>query len=303
MASRVASVESQIPKLQSALQSFIASPAAFKIVNTISPTSTSPQPQTLFILDSSFNPPSKAHLALARRALASSNNSYPKPHRLLLLFSTHNATKVTSDTEFISRLAMMILFAEDLVDSLSSNEIAGTSSDTHEGSVAVDIGLTNTPYYTDKTAAIVNTEPPPYPTTPVHVHLVGYDNILRILDPKYYQDYHPPLSALATYFDAGHRFRITQRPADPADPTSDGFGTAEQQVQYVIALKEGSLENEGFQANWAGQLDLVSATEGVGISSTRVRKAVEEDEWDIVENLCTEGVAAWLAAGGLKAPQ
>jgi nicotinamide-nucleotide adenylyltransferase len=38
---------------------------------------------------------------------------------------------------------------------------------------------------------------------------------------------------------------------------------------------------------------------GMGISSTRVRKAAKDKQWDEVGRLCTEGVAAWLTEEGL----
>jgi nicotinamide-nucleotide adenylyltransferase len=38
---------------------------------------------------------------------------------------------------------------------------------------------------------------------------------------------------------------------------------------------------------------------GMGISSTRVRKAANEKQWDEVGRLCTDGVTAWIREEGL----
>ena len=59
-------------------------------------------------------------------------------------------------------------------------------------------------------------------------------------------------------------------------------------------LKNGARENDGFKSGWGQNIDMVEANEGVGISSTRVRNAAKEGRWDVVEELCTEGVAAWI---------
>jgi nicotinamide-nucleotide adenylyltransferase len=37
----------------------------------------------------------------------------------------------------------------------------------------------------------------------------------------------------------------------------------------------------------------------VGISSTRVRRAAGEGEWELVRELCSEGVAEWVRDQGL----
>jgi nicotinamide-nucleotide adenylyltransferase len=62
----------------------------------------------------------------------------------------------------------------------------------------------------------------------------------------------------------------------------------------VDDLKNGVREKDGFKSEWGQNIDMVQANDGVGISSTRVRNAAKEGKWDIVEDLCTEGVAAWM---------
>jgi nicotinamide-nucleotide adenylyltransferase len=277
MASRIAAIRKALPEFESALTSFASSPAKFRVVRTVKPSTT--QPRTLYILDSSFNPPSIAHLRLATAALKDSAPSEQGPCRLLLLFSTHNADKAPSPASFVQRIALMTVFAEDL---------------SRTADVSIDIGLTKEPYYSDKSAAIAETTPPFYSSRPIHIHLVGYDTLIRFCNPKYYPKHDPPLSALKPFFDAGHKLRVTQRPTDARDASSDAFGTVEEQQHYLQRLKDGAEEHAGFERAWGAHIDMVPAEEGVGISSTRVRNAAKDGRWDLVGELCTEGVAAWL---------
>ncbi|KAF2690612.1 Nucleotidylyl transferase [Lentithecium fluviatile CBS 122367] len=294
MASRIASLRSLLPDLESALHSFTSSPSKFRVVRTVNPTT--PQPKTLYILDSSFNPPSRAHLWLAASAVKDELPTDHRPYRLLLLFSTHNADKAPSPASFVQRIALMTIFAEDLSRILKPPTPCSGVAD-----ISIDIGLTKEPYYTDKSAAIATTTPPFYPSAPRHVHLVGYDTLIRFCNPKYYPNADPPLSALAPFFAAGHKLRVMQRPYDPEDASSKEFGTVEEQREFVRALMHGKREAEGFKREWGGHIDFVSGGEGVGISSTRVRNAAKEGAWGEVGRLCTEGVAAWVRDQGLYA--
>ncbi|KAL2352781.1 hypothetical protein BJ546DRAFT_1027821 [Cryomyces antarcticus] len=289
MTTRLTRTRSLLPTLTSALQSFQSSSSKFQIVRTVNPSSTSSpppaNPKTLYILDSSFNPPSIAHLALATSALTSaSSQHHARPHRLLLLFSTHNADKAPSAASFPQRLVLMTLLAEDL---LSTFQPPSSSAPAHEDAdaLAVDIGLTTAPYYTDKSAAIAASDV--YPSHPVHIHLVGFDTLTRFFNAKYYPDFDPPLSAVAPFFDAGHRLRVTLRP-------DDEFGSAAQQREYLAKIARGEREGEGARREWAELIEMVDADESVGVSSTRVRRAAKKGDWEEVERLCTRGVAEWV---------
>jgi nicotinamide-nucleotide adenylyltransferase len=289
MASRIASIRAMLPDLEAALHSFTSSPSKFRVVRTVNATNT--QPRTLYILDSSFNPPSIAHLTLATSALTQHAPSEAAPCRLLLLFSTYNADKAPSPASFVQRVALMTVFAEDVSRHLKSQQ---STQQQDIAGISIDIGLTKEPYYSDKSAAIRETTPPFYSSDPIHVHLVGYDTLIRFCNPKYYPKYDPPLSALRPFFDAGHKLRVTQRPADPSDESSNEFGTVEEQERYLQRLRDGEEEKNGFVPAWGNNIDMAKAEAGVGISSTRVRNAAKDGEWDTVNELCTNGVAAWL---------
>ncbi|KAF2872769.1 hypothetical protein BDV95DRAFT_628307 [Massariosphaeria phaeospora] len=296
MTSRLSAIRRMLPDFESALHSFTTGPSKFRIVHTVNPTRV--LPKTLYILDSSFNPPSIAHLALATSALRQSARSDGTPHRLLLLFSTHNADKAPSPASFEQRIALMTVFAEDLDKELQSKREEEERADAE--SVTIDIGLTKEPYYTDKSSAIASTSPNPYPSAPTHVHLVGYDTLIRFCNPKYYPDHTPPLAALSPFFAAGHKLRVTQRPSVPSDAASAQFGSAGEQARYVQRLRDGGAEKDGFERAWAERIEVVvQPDEGLGVSSTRVRGKAAERDWEGVGELCTVGVAAWMREEGL----
>ncbi|KAI9642727.1 hypothetical protein NHQ30_008458 [Ciborinia camelliae] len=84
------------------------------------PQSPSETPQTLYILDSSFNPPTRAHAHICLSALrdhyASSELRHTKA-RLLLLLSTQNADKKITGATLEQRLVGIECFANDLLTS------------------------------------------------------------------------------------------------------------------------------------------------------------------------------------------
>jgi len=280
-------------EMKQALDAFLSSPAAFRVVKTISDdaaTTSRVHAKTLFILDSSFNPPQVAHLSLATAALAASRTRYSLPHRLLLLFSTHNADKSPTPAAFEHRLAMMVLFAQDLSRKLSAS---GEHGQGDQDSVAIDVGLTTKPYYNDKSAEIDNLGT--YPGSPRHIHLVGFDTFTRIFTAKYYTSHSPPLSALDSFFEK-HGLRITVRPVDDGGE----YATAEAQKGYWRGIRDGEMEHEGGKAAWAEEIEMVDAEdEAAGVSSTRIRNAVEKQDWSELGKLCTPSVAEYVKEQGL----
>jgi len=281
--------------MKQALESFLKSSATFRVVETIPsdvPAASEAHAKTLFILDSSFNPPQVAHLSLATSALAASRSRYPLPHRLLLLFSTHNADKSPTPAAFEHRLAMMSLFAQDLSRKLSSD--GSSSEEGKASSVAIDVGLTTKPYYNDKSAEIDMMEA--YPGSPRHIHLVGFDTFTRIFTAKYYPSHSPPLSALEPFFEK-HGLRITVRP----DKDGGGeYATAEAQKEYWKSIKDGEMEDVGGKAVWAEEIEMVEAEdEAADVSSTKIRNAVQQGDWAEVGKLCTPSVAKYVKEQGL----
>ena len=269
----------------SALKDFASSSATFRVLRSI-PTNNTPDSsptKSLYVLDSSFNPPSCMHMQIATSALQYDRGA--KPHRLLLLFATQNADKAPKPASFEDRLVMMTLFAQEL------QYEAGKSL--KEGRPAVDIGVTKLPYYHDK--ATSTDESGIYNGQPEQVHLTGFDSLIRVFNAKYYPPDHT--FAVLEPFLSKHRLRVTYRP-------DDEWGGREEQNNYVQDIADGKREREGAKSEWADRIELVEGkAEGEEVvSSTKARKAAKNDprslgkyvtpavrDWITSENLYLEG--------------
>lgn len=263
----------------SLLKQFASSPKDFAVLTSI-PEHTPPA-KTLFVLDSSFNPPTRAHLRIATSAL---RETLDPGSRLLLLLATQNADKPSKPASFEDRLAMMELFAHDLRSHLaaSSPEGSGSTGDLP----AVDICVTKKPYFVDKATAIETSGV--YSSMLEQVHLTGYDTLIRIFNTKYYPPEHT-LQPLASLFSK-HRLRVTMRPGDE-------WGINEDQEEFLRALARGDREAEGGSREWAKKIQLVEGRKPTEppVSSTRAREAIESAIEDL-EWLVPERVRRYLLA-------
>ncbi|KAF1820261.1 Nucleotidylyl transferase [Dissoconium aciculare CBS 342.82] len=305
-----------VTEFESVLSTFESSDRKFQIVKTIYPRldrssslphaviedhaplepNSADSPKTLIILDSSFNPPSNAHQNLALRSLSKSYISrFTGPHRLLLLFAVLNADKGgSSPAAFPQRLTMMSLFAQDLLQTMLNDRASSEAEQNFEeySPVPIDIGITKVPYYTDKSIAIASTRSQLdgnliYPDFPKHMHLLGFDTLIRFFNPKYYPSFDPPLSALKDFFEPGHRLRATMRPDDASDQVAE-------QRSWLNRLEQGQMEVDGGKREWSNQIELVEPNQQQGVSSTKIRKAAAEGNWQTVKGLCPEVIASWI---------
>jgi nicotinamide-nucleotide adenylyltransferase len=115
---------------------------------------------SLLVLDSSFNPPTRAHMHLLSAAARRLGTS-----RALLLLAKQNADKPIVGANLCQRLEMMA-------------EVATAS----EPPDSVLCGVTAHPLFVDKTVALQSL----CGTDARVVVLVGFDTWVRIIDPKYY---------------------------------------------------------------------------------------------------------------------
>ncbi|KAL8994590.1 MAG: hypothetical protein Q9169_005486 [Polycauliona sp. 2 TL-2023] len=294
------STSAHIPHYRTPLQSFSSSPSTFLVLHTLptsnAPSSPHPRIKTIHVLDSSFNPPTRAHLRIALSALTSTNND-SKPQRLLLLLATQNADKAPKPAAFEQRLAMMTILAQDILDEYRSTARSqGSTADSpdEETSLAVDIGVTKHPYFHDKAISIEDSKhyaDSSLSEQPQQVHLLGFDSLIRLLDTKYYPPAHrlDPLSALFNR----HRIRVTRRTDD-----GDQYGTVKEQDGIWQALARGERESEGGKREWAEKIEMVEG-EGDAVSSTKVRDGVEKGDWALVERLVGKGVRGYVEEKGL----
>ena len=115
---------------------------------------------SLLVLDSSFNPPTRAHMHLLGAAAQRLGTA-----RTLLLLAKQNADKPVVGASLCQRLEMMA-------------EIAAAS----EPPDSMLCGVTAHPLFVDKTLALQRL----CGTDARIVILVGFDTWVRIIDPKYY---------------------------------------------------------------------------------------------------------------------
>ncbi|KAK4239239.1 hypothetical protein C8A03DRAFT_14372 [Achaetomium macrosporum] len=320
-----------------ALSSFQNSSSKLQIICTVAPTQQHhggppPQgddqpaplpprsrPRTLIVLDSSFNPPTRAHLRMATSAIHDLTHKHGQrlgTLRLLLLLSINNADKGLKPAAFDKRLAMMWAFARDVQHSLRGNEHGSASvdgpdgsSDAEEEALSVDLGLAKMPYFHEKSAALAGLDF--YKGTDEglgdgvgdteQVFLVGYDTLIRIFNPKYYgppvesaaqlasSEPSPMWKALGPFFGRA-KLRVIMR-------TGDEWGDEEQQRTYL----ENLLKAEGL-GKVLGSQDLGSRIEMVEgrrvgedvISSTLARAAAKARDGDRLDLMVTAGVRWWM---------
>jgi nicotinamide-nucleotide adenylyltransferase len=253
---------------RSALHDFANSSNNFQIVRSV-PQSQPPSPtKTLYVLDSSFNPPSKAHSLLAKNAITNDNGT--RPARLLLLLATVNADKKFKPAALEDRLAMMTLMAYELHENLPNVPV-------------IDIGITKKPYFSDKAESIDQSG---IYGDIEQVHLTGFDTLTRIFNAKYYPE-DQKLRVLDPFLSK-HRLRATYRPGDD-------FGSREDQDHYVEGISDGSREDEGMKKEWRDRVEMVDdAKDGEGISSTEARKASKEKDWDELNGYVGKEVSQYI---------
>lgn len=136
----------------------------------------SSSPISVAILDSSFNPPTSAHLSLL---LNDPSDLSHDAH--LLLFSTSNADKGTGkegDATPLQRIEMMEILANEATRRLKLRH-----GDNHEPAVAV--GIVDHPLIAPKSTLIKDHFKTLKVETQLH-YLVGADTIPRFFSPKYY---------------------------------------------------------------------------------------------------------------------
>lgn len=189
------------------------------------------------ILDSSFNPPTRAHLALATApyptllqpwtsALQESRNS--AYDATLLLLSVRNADKqlAPGDASYVQRLEMMILLAQDIVlgrGRLVNNDTPGLTREYDNVAVAI----IDEPTFVGKSRSLLQflrhhlsrlfeasagVVPSPAdndtPATmlrtvlPRLAFLVGVDTLERLFAPRYYMSEDAMLAALRNFFSS-----------------------------------------------------------------------------------------------------
>ncbi|ERS97495.1 cytidylyltransferase [Sporothrix schenckii 1099-18] len=321
-------VAAEVSFFAKALAGFAKSGAKFEVVCSVSrrhvvsspasPSSSLPSPlvpparqrsqiHSLVILDSSFNPPTRAHMKLATSALL--DCLCAPPHqllstRLLLLLSVNNADKAPKPASFAQRLVLMLALARD-----THAELAQHKNDRLD--IPIDIGLTSEPYFHHKSNAIAVSPfyvRPSFPSAPVdrptpdQLFLLGYDTLIRLFDPKYYPpadaDGAPaipeglpadatPMQIALTPLLRRARLRVTTRP-------DDQWGDEVAQRAWVAGTVDAL---GGPTEQWASRIQLdTGADPGTqAVSSTVVRAASQTGDTETLRALVGPAVLERLA--------
>lgn len=170
------------------------------------------RPLRISVLDSSFNPPTLAHLALANsprpsyRDDSEENSEIPDAHGYdakLLLLSVKNADKSlkAGDATYQQRLEMMLLLSKDV--RASTNIDTSHSFPEHE-SANVAIAIIDKPTFVGKSTALLDflqrrlTTPLPFELT----FLVGLDTLERLFSLRYYTSETDMLASLRQFLSA-----------------------------------------------------------------------------------------------------
>lgn len=324
-----------LPRLQSALRQFQSSGSPFQLLGDSAPR----RCKTLVVLDSSFNPPTIAHMHMAISALQdlreqkaiaatlrggdaarqvstahaeSTGSNENDGTRLLLLLAVNNADKAPKPAPFEQRLLLMHHFAED-VRRAWQQAVRGVASTEHVA-VPVDIGLTAHPYFHDKSAAIAASPQYEFPSLPAaaspateQMFLAGYDTLIRIFNPKYYT------APVATEGVKAVDETPMQTALGPffararlriTMRTDADWGGRDDQLRYVESLVGGEeLDRAGGRREWAKRVDMVEAMEqddDLVLSSTEARDAVEGKDWGKLRRLVPQGVAGCIEKGDVS---
>lgn len=218
---------------------------------------------SLAVLDSSFNPPTRAHL----HVLAAAMKQLGLTHSLLLL-AKQNADKQIVGANLVQRLEMMDRIA-------AAAEPAGT----------VLCGVTAHPLFVDKAVALRALCERPDARVVV---LVGFDTWVRIIDPKYYAAGGLD-AALRQIFDAVEVIVASREQTS----TSDSIAplSAQEQEKVVRELPDHVTRNRLHF--------LYNEPEMAPLSSSALRQAIAEGSRDTVRSMLPDCLRSYVDDAGL----
>ncbi|KAI9258033.1 hypothetical protein BDA99DRAFT_561472 [Phascolomyces articulosus] len=217
--------------------------------------------KNILVLDSSFNPPTKAHVALVHTTL----DHFP-PNTFtgcLFLFTCNNVDKPLSGASPPQRLAMMTLIADHMASF-----------------VPTAVGTTASGRFIDKAKALEETLDTNNDKKHEFYFIVGHDTMVRLLDPKYYQGV-PVEKALAPFFQHS-RLICVDRP---------GFGDMESFWEQVKQDHPWLLQEE--ENKKVERIELKN-NQAQNISSTLARSMVFKHQWDQLNTVVDPKISDYI---------
>ncbi|GME97506.1 catalytic activity protein [[Candida] boidinii] len=264
------------PNFTNELKKFLNSNLNFNILFNSNPSGLIvPLTNNLCILDSSFNPPHKGHFSLVKQCILHNFNSDHNQLNIttinnksvLLLLSVNNVDKKAQPAKFEDRLEMMYILASKISDELG---------------ISVSIGITKFAMFTDKSKEInsyINNLKieengnVTYSNNIKLIFLMGYDTLIRVLNPKYYLP-HSLKDSLSEFMENCDLFTLTRSSASDAESSStENNQEINSQFQYLQDIKENKIE--GIPKEWGPKIHLVNGdSSSISISSSEIRKNV-----------------------------
>ncbi|KAJ7762041.1 hypothetical protein DFH07DRAFT_883440 [Mycena maculata] len=210
------------------------------------------QPLQISILDSSFNPPTLAHLALANASRPTIGTGAGRDYDAkIYLLSVRNADKSlkSTDASYVQRLEMMLRLAQDSVAHSAGDELS------HQ----VAIGIIDEPTFVGKASKLLafleqrisglGFAPP----RPQLTFLLGLDTLERVLAPRYYGSSPTDPEAEAKMFSSLDKLFseehddariVCARRASSSDPEDATLARAERFLsdQRIVLIDIGEAE-------------------------------------------------------------
>jgi len=224
---------------------------------------------SITVLDSSFNPPHRAHLFLATLCQT------PAPGRTtanLLLFSLTNVEKVPSpsDPSLAQRMHLITL----LLPHLPSNTA---------------VGLLNDPTFAGKSKTIhayLSTNFPDRPKPELRF-VIGADTLTRFFADRYYTKTPGGMdAAMRTFFEDEGCTLISARRGGDEEKRNEEELMKNEWARNMVEKGKVIIAGTGLE-------------DRVGISSTKVRNAVKDNNWETVDALVVPEIAKYIRESGL----
>lgn len=275
----------------------------------------SSSPVDVAVLDSSFNPPHLAHLALASSPPLLSSAKQQQRHygAHLLLLSSRNADKgtgKTGDASTLQRLEMMVVLAKDLEAKLAADNAAASSGsddfDVKEPNVAV--GICEEPLMKDKSTIVhewLHTFHQSIPSRSARLHwVVGWDTLIRFFALKYYPSLHAFEEACQRFFvEEGTTFVCARR-----DVAAQARARGEEATEGGDQDEENRFLQSDLVKPWVEHKSVAMfdlPVEARHVNSTDIRNICRDDKEGekakklVEKKLCTEALASFVVDEGI----
>lgn len=247
-----------------------------------------PTTRRVLVLDSSFNPPHRGHLAMIRQGVLDLDRhdgiATINTNAVLLLFSVKNADKDSVGIEeYARRLHLVGLMAEYV-----SSELG----------LSCGVALTDASLFVEKSHLVASWIGQSSDTrrSPIdNFFLLGFDTLIRFFDPKYYKG--PIVEALVPFFQQSKLCVLLRN--DMSSKLDVG-----EQKKFIQSIQNGEIgyydKNKTLlPASWSGKLFYCEARDEWAISSSSIRRAVRDGNSVDWESKVLPSVKAYINSASL----